>query len=122
MILPHSSRTIEGNAARVEIRRGGLPGTLGRADETAKSERHAPDQVRDQQRLNAMSVLRRELEREGLKTSELPGLRKGHPIKIRIAEILRRKTTMGLREIAELLHAGHWRSLANALSKICQYE
>jgi len=91
---------------------------LGNRMQKASPERHAADQVRDQQRLNAAGLLERELGEEGIAMEDLPGLKKGHPKKVRIAKVLRRQTTLTLREIASLLHAGHWRSLANMISKM----
>ncbi len=38
-------------------------------------------------------------------------------IKIKIASLLRESTTLTLNDVAHLLHAGNWRSLANARSK-----
>lgn len=76
------------------IRRGwrfGAEDFLERLDDrmaVARSDQHSPDQFRDQQRLSALAVLKRELESERMKASELLGMRKGDPIKVRIAAAL----------------------------------
>lgn len=60
----------------------------------------------------------------GIMQDDLPLLPKGAAVKIELARRLRGSTTLTLKEIALLLYAGNWRSLANSLSKakICQYE
>ncbi len=84
----------------------------------ATRDRHEGAQVRESMRLRGRRIIRHELARAGIEQSELAALPKGAPIKIQIARQLRQSTTLTLKEIAGLLHAGAWRSLANALSKM----
>jgi len=81
-------------------------------------ERHEPSQVREAMSLHAEEIMDKELAQAGLGRAGLASLPKTAPVKIQIARKLRQSTTLTLRQVASLLHAGAWRSLANALSKI----
>jgi len=83
----------------------------------AVPERHESKYVRESMVERARRIVREELADARLEAETLKALPKGAPIKIRIARRLRQSTTLTLREIAVLLHAGTWRSLANALSQ-----
>ncbi|MGC1480198.1 MAG: transposase [Chthoniobacterales bacterium] len=83
----------------------------------AKPDCHAPEDVRESMLARAERILEEELAKDALTRDSLLKLPKGAPIKVRAAERIRGSTTLTLKEVAELLHAGHWRSLANALVK-----
>ncbi len=61
------------------------------------------------------ALLAEELERRGWTLEELARRRKGDPEKVRIAQRLRRETTLSLRWVAEVLHMGSPFTLRNAL-------
>ncbi len=82
----------------------------------AVPDRHEPAQVRESMMSRAQAIIAGELARARIDRSELANLPKGAPIKILLARQLRQSTTLTLKDIAKLLHAGTWRSLANALS------
>jgi len=82
----------------------------------AVRDRHEASQVRDTMQLRAHRIIEEELTERGLGYQDLAHIPKGGAIKIQIARKLRRSTTLTLKDIAALLHAGAWRSLANALS------
>jgi len=112
------------DASWASIRRGWTVGAedfLERLQErlkTASRDAHEPRQVKETMQVKARRVIEEALNREGVAEVDLAHLPKGAPVKVRIARELRAETTLTLREIAELLHAGSWRSLANALSKV----
>jgi putative transposase len=85
---------------------------------SARPDVHAAEYLRDQRWSNARAWLDQELSKSGLNADALSRLEKGHPEKLRIANLLRQNSTLTLREIAGLLHAGNWRTLANNLSKM----
>jgi REP element-mobilizing transposase RayT len=60
-------------------------------------------------------MVREELRREGWKEEDLPGMRKGDKVKLRLARRLRRETTMSLKWIARRLHMGSWTYVSNLL-------
>ena len=81
------------------------------------ADRHESAFVRESMASRAGRIVGEELARERMHPRSLEALAKGAPIKIRIARRLRESTTLTLKEIAVILHAGAWRSLANALSR-----
>jgi len=81
------------------------------------ADRHESAFVRESMASRADRIVGEELASARLEPRSLEVLPKGAPIKIRIARRLRESTTLTLKEISALLHAGAWRSLANALSK-----
>jgi hypothetical protein len=111
------------DASWASIRRGwrfGAEDFLERLQErlkTASRDTHEPCQVKETMQVKARRLIKDALNRAGLVEMDLPQLRKGASVKVEIARELRAETTLTLREIAEMLHAGSWRSLANALSK-----
>jgi REP element-mobilizing transposase RayT len=83
----------------------------------AVADRHESAFVRESMASRAGRIVEEELARERMHPRSLEALPKGAPIKIRIARRLRESTTLTLKEISVILHAGAWRSLANALSR-----
>jgi REP element-mobilizing transposase RayT len=118
-------RLLEGEDtnAHKKIRRGwklGAEDFLDRLQDQlqgATRDRHEATQVRESMQIQAQMIIEEELAKEGLSREELPLLRKGAGVKIQLARKLRQSTTLTLKEVSQLLHAGNWRSLANALSK-----
>jgi REP element-mobilizing transposase RayT len=118
-------RLLEGEDtnAHKKIRRGwklGAEDFLDRLQDQlqgATRDRHEATQVRESMQIQAQRIIEEELAKEGLSREELPLLRKGAGVKIQLARKLRQSTTLTLKEVSQLLHAGNWRSLANALSK-----
>ncbi len=105
-----------------EIRRGWRFGAEDFLDQLADKMKpgvrgsHAADQVGESMRVKARRVLDEALSEAGLNDDDLMRMRKGAAFKIEVAARLRAETTLTLPEVAKLLHAGSWRSLANALS------
>jgi len=60
-------------------------------------------------------IIRDELKRLGWKESDLTKRVKGDPSKLALGERLRHETTLTIREIAERLRMGSWKSLNNKL-------
>ncbi len=83
----------------------------------AVRDRQEPEAVRQSMTGRATQILHERLLLAGVDEKELSDLPKGLPLKIEIARELRRATTLTLKDVAALLHAGNWRTLANALSK-----
>ena len=83
----------------------------------AVAGRHESAYVRETMAGRARRIVDEELAELEIEPRALETLPKGAPIKIHIARRLRRSTTLTLKEIAVLLHAGSWRTLANALSR-----
>ena len=118
-------RQLEGEDtnAHKKIRRGWKLGSEDFLDrlqdqlQGATRDRHEATQVRECMQIQAQRIIEEELAKEGLSREELPLLRKGAGVKIQLARKLRQSTTLTLKEVSQLLHAGNWRSLANALSK-----
>jgi putative transposase len=73
------------------------------------------EEVRQSYEQQAQRLLAGELKKRGLKASDLERLRKGDPEKVRIAVVLRRKSTMTLAWIAQALHMGTKTYLAHLL-------
>ena len=84
---------------------------------SAAAERHEAAYVRESMIGRALRIIDEELSGARLDAGALEALSKGAPVKIAIARRLRESTTLNLKEITSLLHAGSWRSLANALSR-----
>jgi len=118
-------RQLEGEDtnAHKKIRRGWKLGSEDFLDrlqdqlQGATRDRHEATQVRESMQIQAQRIIEEELAKEGLSREELPLLRKGAGVKIQLARKLRQSTTLTLKEVSQLLHAGNWRALANALSK-----
>jgi hypothetical protein len=60
-------------------------------------------------------IIAQELKRLKWKEPDLDEFRKTHPEKLALAGQLRRETTLTIREIAQRLHMGSWKSLNNSL-------
>ena len=65
----------------------------------------------------ARRVVASELARSGWTTTQLATERKGHAVKVAIAQRLREETTMSLKWIAAELHMGTWTHLNRLLHK-----
>jgi len=73
------------------------------------TENHEPRQVGEAMALRASKMIEEELRRVKLRREDLGTMRKGDPVKVRLAERLHRETPMTLRWIAEALQMGSWR-------------
>jgi REP element-mobilizing transposase RayT len=63
----------------------------------------------------AQRIIADELKRGQWKEGDLKEHAKSHPVKLALAARLRKETTLTIREIAERLHMGSWKSLNNKL-------
>lgn len=81
-----------------------------------ESEGHSGVMFKESQKLKASDLLNELLLREKLSDSDLKQMRKGDPVKIKLAAEIRKKTTMSLKWIAEHLHMGSWTYVSNLLS------
>ena len=85
----------------------------------AAGERVGPNhygaQRRETDEQKAERILHEELAKLGWDESQLQGRRKGHRIKVSRAKLLREKTTMSLKWIAQRLHMGSWTYVSNLL-------
>ena len=79
-------------------------------------ESHSGVMLRESQRKKAWDLLQELLRKEKLSESNLKQMRKGDPVKIKLAVELRKHTTMSLKWIAEKLHMGSWTYVSNLLS------
>jgi REP element-mobilizing transposase RayT len=66
----------------------------------------------------AQRIIDEELTRQALARSILKQLRKGDPVKVAIAQRLRRETTVTLAWIANQLHMGTWTYVSNLLASV----
>ena len=73
------------------------------------TENHDPRQVGEAMAVRASKMIEEELRRVKLRREDLGRMRKGDPVKVRLAERLHRETPMTLRWIAEALQMGSWR-------------
>jgi putative transposase len=80
-----------------------------------QGEHHYGEELGESAVQKAERFVQEMLQSAAWKTSELKTRRKGHPLKVELAERLRRETTMTWKWIAERLEMGHWRSVANAV-------
>ena len=78
---------------------------------------HYAGQRQESSEAKARRIVAEELRRLGWKQGALETRLKADPDKVRIAQRLRRETTMSLRWIAERLGMGTWTYLSNNLSK-----
>jgi ribosomal protein L39E len=67
-------------------------------------------------------IIAEELKRAQWKAAALKEHAKGHPVKLALAMRLRRETTLTIREIAERLNMGSWKSLHSKLYLARQIE
>ena len=90
---------------------------LGKLD-AAADENEAQSGVifRESQRMKATDLLKELLRREKLSVSHLKQMRKGDPVKIKLAAEIRKRTTMSLKWTAEHLHMGSLTYVSNLLS------
>jgi hypothetical protein len=65
--------------------------------------------------IKAERIVAEELKRAHWKTAQLKEEAKSHPVKLALAMRLRKETILTIREIAERLHMGSWKSLNNKL-------
>ncbi len=116
--------SVETNEAYEIIRKGWFFGEEGNKKELLSkldasqesNESHSGVMLKESQRLKAIDLLQELLRREKLSESDLKKMRKGDPVKIRLAAELRRRTTMSLKWVAEHLHMGSWTYVSNLLS------
>lgn len=66
--------------------------------------------------VQASDLLNELLKAEEITADDLKSMRKGDPVKIRLAMEIRKRTTMSLKWIAEHLHMGTWTYVSNLLS------
>ncbi len=124
-----SRREEEDDGNLKELRRGwhfGAEDFLERltalADKAPKADIHHAIEVRETMELEAEKIIDEMLKDRGLLRDELIEKPKGDPIKLQVAVSLRARTTMSIPWIAKALHAGSWKSLANALAKLRKYD
>ena len=107
----------------VGIRRGWRFGSeefvsrmLERVSEISKTgDIHSQREVAEGMNPKAIRIIAEGLKEAGWKAGDLRKERKGHPVKVRIAETLRRETTKTLKWIAEELHMGTWTHVSHLL-------
>src|SRR6185436_4525067 len=104
-----------------KVRRGWVLGSeqfraelLG-AIKSANREHTNGEELRQSEEQRAEQIVREELRHLGWTTQQLRATLKGDPRKLKIARRLRQETTMTWTWIANRLHAGVWRHLANRL-------
>ncbi len=78
-------------------------------------EHHSGELRRESAEAKAERIVAEELKRRKWDWGELKARRKGDPAKLEIAARLRRETTLTIRQIAERLYLGSWKSLNNLL-------
>ena len=78
-------------------------------------EHHSGEMRRESAEAKADRIVREELKRRDWSEAELAQRRKGDPAKLELAARLRRETTLTIRQIAQRLHMGDWKSLNNKL-------
>ncbi|MBT5927067.1 MAG: hypothetical protein HOH33_10650 [Verrucomicrobia bacterium] len=79
-------------------------------------ESHTGVMLKESQILKASDLLKDLFRKEKVSESDLKKMRKGDPVKIKLATELRKKTTMSLKWIAEHLHMGSWTYVSNLLT------
>lgn len=72
--------------------------------------------LKEAHRLQASDLVDELLKAEGITDKDLKSMRKGDPLKIKLAVEIRNRTTMSLKWIAERLHMGTWTYVSNLLS------
>lgn len=89
---------------------------LERVSEISRSgDIHSQREVEEGMDPKAMRIIAEGLKQAGWKAGDLRKERKGHPVKVQIAETLRRETTKTLKWIAEELHMGAWTHVSHLL-------
>jgi REP element-mobilizing transposase RayT len=83
--------------------------------DSALGEHHSGRLRHESAEAKAERIIALELKRLKWAESDLPGHAKNHPQKLALAARLRRETTLTLRQIAQRLHMGSWKSLNNKL-------
>jgi hypothetical protein len=81
-----------------------------------ENESYSGVMFKESQRIKATDLLKELLRREKVSVSDLKQMRKGDPIKIKLAAEIRKQTTMSLKWTAEHLHMGSWTYVSNLLS------
>jgi hypothetical protein len=84
----------------------------------AQAEHHYGEELLESAELEAERLIEEMIREVGWEKEQLGTHRKGDKQKVRIAAVLRARTTMGWKWIARTLHMGHWRSAANAV-RLC---
>ena len=64
----------------------------------------------------AERLLKAELEKQGWKEQSLTMVSKSHPVKIQLARLFRKESTMSLKWIAQRLQMGSWTYVSNLLN------
>ena len=78
-------------------------------------ERHSGQLRHESTQAKGERIIVEELQRLKWKEADLKGTPKTHPEKLSMARRLRRETTLTIREIAQRMHMGSWKSLNNKL-------
>jgi REP-associated tyrosine transposase len=78
-------------------------------------EHHSGQMRRESAEAKGERIILEELKRRGWNQRELVERRKSDPAKLELAARLRGETTLTIREIAQRLHMGSWKSLNNKL-------
>jgi REP element-mobilizing transposase RayT len=76
---------------------------------------HFGEQRQETAEQKAERLLKAELEKVGWKQASLSMVSKGHPVKVRLARLLRTESTMSLKWIAARLQMGSWTYVSNLL-------
>ena len=83
--------------------------------EKESAEHHYGQEIQECELQQADRLAQRYLKEARWTTAHLEQSRKGDPVKVQVAQQLRRETTVGWKWIADRLHMGHWRNAANAV-------
>ncbi len=81
-------------------------------------EHHAGELRRESAQAKAERIIAEELDRLGWTRAELEKRHRSAPEKVAMAARLRRETTLTIREIAERLHMGSWKSATTRLQNL----
>ena len=79
------------------------------------TEHHKAVERSDTNEEKAERLISRHLREEGWTEKTLTSQRKGHPVKVRLAQLLREQTTVSLKWIANRLQMGTWTHVSNLL-------
>ncbi|MGH6630573.1 MAG: transposase [Burkholderiales bacterium] len=120
-------RAQETDAAEWEpVRRGWCLGGAGFRQELVErmsgklGEHHAGELRRESAEAKAERIIAEELKRLGWVRADLEPRNRSAPEKLELAARLRRETTLTIREIAQRLHLGSWKSAATRLQHLKQ--
>jgi hypothetical protein len=97
------------------LRKRGIQGEACGADGGEVGEHHSGKLRHESAEAEGERIIAEELKRFRWKGAELKEFRKTHPEKLAMAVRLKRATTLTIREIAQRLNIGSWKSLDNRL-------